>query len=289
MAEEAPKVANKGLLLLSVVLAAVVVIIYNLHVNSVRRSLEGKRVSMTRFTRTMKEGEKITAQDLEFVEIRKQDADLMGRVVEASEAKALHGKLLKQAVTAGQWVDWTYVVIGGGAEHISGRMPLGMVGVTIQVGSRNSPGPLCRPGDRVNILAKVRTDPAAEARVYRVITNVQVITTGTDVIADATKGTEYGRGSRFRQYRNMNVALRQEVSLQWHNLLAFIEDDIWLEVVRPDAVTDSKKDGLIAKELQHLVAPGKSLPRRKTTGGGVVPPARRPGSPGKGPAIPERG
>lgn len=288
MAEAKPKVANKGLLLVSVILAVVVVFIYNAHVAKIRKSMIGERMSMTKFTRTMKAGDRIVPQDLEFVDIRAQDARVMGRVVEKSEAKALHGKRLKQAVIAGQWVDWTYVVIGGGDTHISGRMPPGMVGVTIQVGTRSSPGPLCRPGDRVNILAKVRNDEAGEGRVYRVIPNVQVITTGGDVIADATKGTEYGRTSRFRQYRTMNVALRAEVSLQWHNLLSYIEDDIWLEVVRPDAGADPKIDGMIAKELQHLVAPGKSIPRRKSTGPRPAK-AKAKAKPGGPPVVPKRG
>ncbi len=51
MPEEAPQVRNKGLLLIAIILAIVVVVIYNVHVQNVRSSLQGQQIKLLQYTR----------------------------------------------------------------------------------------------------------------------------------------------------------------------------------------------------------------------------------------------
>ena len=57
MAEQAPAIQSKRLLVVALILAGVVVFIYNVHVNQVRKAGRGKMIQLLKFRRDMDSGE----------------------------------------------------------------------------------------------------------------------------------------------------------------------------------------------------------------------------------------
>lgn len=262
MAKEAPEVKNKGLLLVALVLGIVVVIIYNWHIANVRTSLQGKQVMLMTYNRAMERGEKVEAKDVVSEPIREDDAVKLGNVVQKESEKFLVGRHLRQPVTKGQWVLWNHVTgrIQGGSKEIK----QGMVAITLTLDRRMSPGPLCRPGDRVNILAKMIVDPNPEApaRVVRLIRNVEILATGsTAVIGDVNP--EGGPRRYATSYRSIAIEVGEDVSKKLYALLNFTKGDIWLEVLPEDVEFNDKKHGIINPDEPIL----RDLLQRAATSG----------------------
>ena len=56
MAEQSPEVRNKGMLLVAFVLAALVVVIYNVQISRAREEARGETIILLRFKRNIKRG-----------------------------------------------------------------------------------------------------------------------------------------------------------------------------------------------------------------------------------------
>lgn len=239
--DEVPQFRNKGVLLVAVILGGVVVIIYNVHINKVRTSLEGRRVQLLKFARTMTAGQKIDRKDLIQESIRKDDAMALGSVVEYESRNFVVGRRVRRSVSKDEWVQWLHVT--GEVEGLTRKISDDMVGITLELDPRTSPGPLCRPGDRVNIVAQIQISEDAPPRIFRIIRNVEVLSTGSDTMIRA--GESGQRTSR--SYRAIQIEVHPNVSLELHALLGLAKGKVWLEVLPQDAAQrfNEKTDGII--------------------------------------------
>lgn len=257
MAEQAPQVKNKGLLLVAVILGIVVVIIYNIHVSKIREDLQGEQVQLLRFTRSMEPGEKIEAKDIAKVDVRKITGQKLGTVVRYKSRNYVIGRKLRQRVNLDQWVEWSYVQGGGPGENKAEPLP-GHVAVTTQLDPRMSPGPLCSPGDRVNVLAflNIAEQPP---KVYRVMRNIRVLATGPRAVEGISGQAERTHGRGVRTYRTIGLEIKESESKKFVDILVYSEGKIFLEVLPSTVGFDEKRDGIINPEepaLQTLLKTG---------------------------------
>jgi len=82
MAEQAPGVKNKKLLLVSLVLGVLVVLIYNVHINRVRKAGEGNRVMLLKAPPGgLKAGRSVSLKELDKVWVSEDIAKALGSVI----------------------------------------------------------------------------------------------------------------------------------------------------------------------------------------------------------------
>ena len=218
-----------------------------------RARLEGKRVLLLKYTRSIARDEKVDRKDLAEASIRKDDAMALGCVVESENRNFVVGRRLRQSVYLGQWVQWEHVT--SSLPRVSGTIGLGMVAITLELDPRTSPGALCRPGDRVNVLAEIQIEHRTPPQVFRIIRNVQVVATGSST--GVGPGDEAEPQANW-SYRTAAIEVSPEVSLQLHRLLRLAKGGVRLEVLSPDEPFDPAKHGLINPDepiLKELAEP----------------------------------
>ena len=228
-------------------------VICRVHYARVRASLEVRQVKLLKYTRSMAAGGKIDRRDLEVTIIRKDDAKALANVVGSGSRNFLIGRRLRQSVVRGQWVQWAHV--RGDERATFPRIREGMVAMPLDLDPRTSPGVLCRPGDRVNVLAPFQLAEGAPLRIFRIIRNVKVLATGSSAEAIPRTRPEPGIDGA---YRSVTIEVSPEVALPLHKLLKLAKGSAWLEVLPPDAPLDPKRDGIINPDepiLKRLAEP----------------------------------
>jgi Flp pilus assembly protein CpaB len=251
MPEETPQVKNKGLLLVAIVLAIVVVMIYNFHVSRIRSSLQGEQLKLLQFTRSMQAGEKITKKDIQGVFVRKDTVEQLGTVVQAKSESYLLGRKIRENVNPEQWVQWSYVQGGKSGDNVESRLEPGEVGITIELDNRAPIGALCRPGTRVNLIAYLHV-PDMPPRFVRVIRNVKVLATGM-VAIEGPSGFEVGRRKTTRTYRTIGLAVKRDVSPILNNIFNYAEGKVRVEVLPQATLFDPKTDGIINPDEKDVL------------------------------------
>jgi len=173
------------------------------------------------------------------------------------------GRRVRQNVNQDEWLQWASVT----GEHFagaSGGIDKEKVGITLELDHRTSPGPLCTPGDRVNILAELQVG-SRPPRYYRVIRNISVLMTGTYVSpgmsGDGRSNASERRGAR--TYRSLAVQIDPAVSTMLLNVLGHARGPVQIEVLPPDAPYEREVDGKINPKEPELVR----LAEGKTTKG----------------------
>lgn len=237
MAEEAPKVQNKGLLLVAVALGAVVVVIYNFHINAVRTEGKGQSIRLLRLTTSKNPGEELKEKDLEEVPIQVSDAKRLGNIVEAASKSFALGRSVRQTLNQGQWLLWEHME-GTPSSSILTSVPPGKIVLTMEVSQKFSPGPMLEPGGRVHICGTLSV-AGKGPKYYRIMENVKVLATGTNLIPQAGDPTLPRERSVIRSYRTIAIQIDQKVSLQLMNILSRLPEVV-VEVVSAKSIAPSE-------------------------------------------------
>ncbi len=252
MAEQAPAVQSKRLLVVALILAGVVVVIYNVHVNQVRKAGRGKMVERMRFKRDMDPGEMITKKDIRVMEVDRLVSIGLGNVVPSKESNYAVGRILNQSVKKDDWVRYGHVT----AEEGSGparKLGDGMVAVSLELDPQNSLGDILRVYDRVNILAKLSVD-RKQLRMFRVMRGVRVMAIG----GRGESGNTMATGPRIRMgrvprsYRSITIEIPEKISLQLANVLSHRAGSIEIELCKSGGTADPA-DAKINPELKSLM------------------------------------
>jgi Flp pilus assembly protein CpaB len=266
MAEEVQNVRNKKLLLVALLLGGLVVVVYNLHIDAVRRAGTGKQVILLRFKRDMKRGEKVTANSLRKVYVDEGRAKALGHVVyleSEADFDAYQDQKLTRDVEVGQLLKPEQLSLTE-TESPSRRLDANMVAHPLMLDPRLSPGEILRPGDRVNVLAEFQFH-GRDMRFYRVIEAVQVHTVGgmgAEEPVDAGRGRLANQGG-VRAFRTITVEVKPDVSLK----LAELTKN---KIVRVEVLSSSPRlelpddAGQINPKLEQLAREAGILPREET-------------------------
>jgi Flp pilus assembly protein CpaB len=247
MAEEAPRVNNTKLLLISVLLGLVVMVVYNVHIRQVRSEARGESVTVYRLRRDARPREEIEMADLREVDIPQRVFESLGNPIKKIHIQDVIGTTrLYKPVSQGDYLTWDHFSSSGGASPTE-EIEIGMRGTTIEFDPRKSPGELLRRGDHVDVLGILRPPGEKESTTYLILPAVKVIRVPGEEI-----NARGGGGSRSR-YRTVQVQVTPEVSKQLKNVMTWVEGSLWIDV-RPSTETLPDNAGEIHDELDELPA-----------------------------------
>jgi len=225
MADETPKVQNKGLLLVALALGVIVVVIYNVHINAVRNEGKGQVVRLLQLTTAKNAGEVLEEKDLTSVPIEKSNADKLGNVVPESEKRFAVGRTMNEQVQQGQYLLWGHIESSTRSEIFKSVTPGNIIQV-FEINPKSSPGPLLQPGGYVNILGKLSLGGKAP-RYYRIMQGVRVLATGANLPAMETDNPNERARNISRSYRTIAIEIDPKVGLQLKNIQSRLpENDI---------------------------------------------------------------
>ncbi len=230
MAEVAPDIQNKKLLVIAIVLALVVVVVYNLHVSSIRTSAVGEMVELLTLTHNMQAGEVITAKDIKKIEIGQQVVKRLGSYYPADEYDfVISGNVLNQPVVKDQ-ILMGYHIISGALK--SRNFTAGKVQVALKIDPTLALGQVLRVGDFVNVLAFLSVD-GGPSQAWRVIEGVRVVAIGGVGRQDdpAPKSRRSSKPQGMRSFRSITIDVDKDQSLTLANVISHARGgQVWLEL-----------------------------------------------------------
>ncbi len=267
MAEEAPGVQNKGMLIVALVLGALVVVIYNWQIEVVRRESRGETVLLAQAQRDIKPGEKIDFdKDIVLQEVTKQFQSSLGNVVvlknKEDGIRLYKDTTFKRRVDSGRYLTLDDLQIER-PEDPSDRIDVSRVAIAVPV--REVVGDILRPGGRVNLVGKFNL--RNEIKPFRIIESVKVLGIG----GQGTKeGYQPGKGfvvsdAGQSNYRIITIEVKKEVSLQLETVLSYVPAGVKLEVenhLAPMPATAGEVNPELLRAIAGIAAPkpGTSTP-----------------------------
>jgi len=222
MAEQAPEIRNKKLLLISVALAVLVVVIYNVHIGQVRRAAQGDTVFLVQFRHDLPAGTKLSGQNTRLKEVPDWLLEGLGDVVAVNGDNEFNDKYRKDPlvmdVRTNQYLRHAHIVPEE-ADSPAKRIRLGMVAHPLLIDPAYAPGELLRPGDYVNVVGEFEFGRLGR-KFYPIIKSVRVLTVGGRSATDPMGTGSFERDTGVRSFRGIQVEVSPEVSLKLHDLTA---------------------------------------------------------------------
>ena len=262
MAEEIPAIRNKKLLVVALILAAIVVVIYNVHITQVRKAGRGQMVDLLKFRNDMDTGQVVTKKNIRVEQVDRMYYKSLGNVVARKDYDLVVGSVMNQSARKDQFVKYAHVTATEGGGPAS-RLGKNMVAVSLEIDPRNVPGDILRVYDRVNILAKLSVSKG-RLKTYRVIKSVRVLAVGGR--GEQTKRIS-NRGARTasmpRSYRSITVEIPEKISLELSNVLSHRVGSISLELC--GGSTPDPAAGKISSQLQPLAQYANPGAKHRTT------------------------
>lgn len=220
MSNDVPVIQNTKLLLLSLGLAAVVVILYNVHINQIRNAGKDDVVRLLQYKLDRRAGDQISDKDdIEVVVVNRQIAAGLGSV--HTERSRVAGKVLSRPVTRGNWVmidDFNEA----SKNSPSSRLDRGQVVVTLPLDQRMVPGRLLRFTDRVNLLGQFINDKG-QYETYNILDGLVVYGIGGRVLNESLS-LKQSEDEGVSSYRDIQVVIQRDLSRPLHNLLSHARD-----------------------------------------------------------------
>jgi len=248
MPEEAPAVQNWRLLIVACVLGLVVMVVYNVHINKIKRGLDKEMITAFRYDRNLEAGDKVAEDDLIRFELTKETAESIGRLLEEDEKDTLAvNQTINRDVSKSDFAmtgHFTTLLNSG----IGPPLPPDKVLITILIDSKKSVGRVLRIGNYVNILGMLPTKEGT-SKTYRIIEKLKVVAIG----GQTDRGG--GRSSAqtgVRSYSTITVEMKRkdpDVSLQWGNLQTYLRGSAFIEICSSQLRSPPGGAGTIAKEL----------------------------------------
>lgn len=245
---------SRKLIAVAIVLAVLVVVLYNYQVSKYRNAQAGKTVKLLRFNKDMQAGDRITAEALDTVEMPASFQRGLANCITADKLDYAVASTLNRPVRKGQWLLYEYTT-NTERDNPSNRIHPDWVTQTITIDPQKSPGEVLSIGDRVNILAMLAVN-GKPLRAYRVIQNVKVIAIGGRSYAAANTGSRRRSSGQPREYRKITIEVPPTVSLQLANILSHARAAPWIEVRNPSDLALGESVGQIDRELRTLSAAG---------------------------------
>ncbi len=250
MAEVAPDIQNKKLLVIAIVLALVVVVVYNLHVTSIRKSAVGEMVDLLVLTRDMQAGEQISAKDIKKIPMGQQVVKRLASYVTADEYNyVIGGALVNQPVVKEQILMAYHITPGALEGH---KFSPGKVQVALKLDPTLALGQILRVGNFVNVLATLSVD-GGPPEAKRIIEGVRVVAIGgvgrQEIAAHRRSSSSKTEG--MRSFRSITIEVDKDQSLKLANVISHARNgQVWLELRgRPEA---SEVTGKVNEDLDLL-------------------------------------
>jgi hypothetical protein len=231
MPEEAPAVQNWRLLIVACVLGLVVMVVYNVHVNKIRRGMDKVMVTAYRYDRNMESGDRVADDDLISVQLAKDTAEDIGRLLKKHEKGLAVNQFIQSDVSKDGFVMFGHFT-SSASTGLGNELREDKVYVTIIIDSKKSVGKVLRIGNYVNILGMLPTKQGTY-KTYRIIERLKVVAIGGNTARGGKKGSAEGG---MRSYGTITVELKckdPDVSLQWSNLQTYLRGSPFIEICSP--------------------------------------------------------
>lgn len=252
MADETQGVQNKGLLLIAILLALVVLVVYNFHIIAVKKSGQGEQLRVAQYKRAIRKGKIVDANDIIGVDVDVLDPKALGNVVLYEQRDSIIGQKLIQDVRVDQFVVWGHTLKNPG-QDVDNMITRGKVAVPIEIESSSSPGPILTSDGRVNLVGRFTLRGQAE-RAYMIMENVRVIAVGDQ---PGDQGM-IRRGSLSRSsgsYRRITIELTSEEHRRLLDVLSHIGGHVVLEVLNRDEAPP-EAGGIVDEALVQALRAG---------------------------------
>jgi hypothetical protein len=216
MAKETPVVQNSKMLALSLGLALLVVVLYNVQINKIRTEAKGTTVLMLQYKMNKHAGDTISDRDdLQAAEVDEKLAKGLKNVKTDDDRNTVVGHRLAHGVAAGDWVMRDDL-----ADQVERSIIVppheGMV--TVPIDPTYSPGRMLHLGDRVNLLGEVQATPG-HYKTMRLIDGLIVRSIGGKSVTDFAKPGEDSSSS----YREIGISLPRDMIPKWYNVLSYVK------------------------------------------------------------------
>jgi hypothetical protein len=264
------------MLMISMGLALLVVVLYNVQINSIRNADSKDAVNMLQYKMAKKAGDTISERDdIQIVPVPakmaagfnsvKKDTDLV------STGAGVIGKKLFHAVAKGDWVTLDDFPK---ADTYTEQLDEGTALVSIPVDSKMSPGSVLRVSNCVNVLGEVQVSPG-QFRTMTLMTGL--IVRSIDGRAESDSGAAAVSSNNITK---IGVIMPTKVSRQFYNLLSHVKGrQVIVEIASPRN-QKMAKDVEIDKEFTDEKSPFKKFIDQAdpgsggsfTTGGPLPPP-----------------
>jgi len=244
MPEEAPAVQNWRLLIVACLLGLVVMVVYNLHINKVRRGLDVEMVAAYRYARDMNAGDKLDEDDLEQIKLPRQTAERIGKLLDKNDKAVFVEQSIRRNVSKSDFAmpeHFTHT-----KSQKSNYLLKGQVQITISVDSKKAPGRVLRIGDHVNIVGMLPMK-AGTYKNYRIVEWLSVVAIGGQTDSGAGKMASASHG--VRSYNSITVVIDRDVSLQWKNLETYLRGAPTIEICPSTHIPTKTTQGVISPEL----------------------------------------
>ena len=233
MAKETPVVQNSKMLVLSLGLALLVVVLYNVQINKIRTEAKGTTVKLLQYKMNKHAGDTISDRDdLQAIDVDSQLAKGLKNVKTEDDRDTVVGHKLAHGVAANDWV--MRDDLADQVERNSITPPHEGL-VTVPIDPTYSPGRMLHLGDRVNLLGEVQVTPG-HYRTMRLIDGLIVRSIGGKSAGDFTKQGDEASSS----YREIGISLPREMIPKWYNVLSYVKGGrVIIELRNPsDPVTE---------------------------------------------------
>lgn len=246
---------NTKVLALALGLAAVVVILYNVQIQNIRKERESGKVNLLRYKLDRMPGDQVTDRDdIEVVGVSSEAAKGLSNVITEEYWKVRSNKTLTKAVHPGQWVEGDDFA-GSGDERPSMKIDPANEGMALPLGNL-TPGRMLRYGDRVNVWGTFQDPKTGEYKTYWVIQGLQVQGIGGQSLADAAKDTGIAT------YKDIQVQVDKSLVAQMFNLISHARgQSLWI------TLRSAKDTNFDAKKINPELMPYVKSPAAKVDNG----------------------
>ena len=242
MAQEAPVVRNKGLLIAAVALGVLVIIIYNWQIRSARQAGVGETVLVVELRQNLTANTPIDRKAVEIRQLETHFVRSLGNVIVLEQGeqdlKDVVGRTVNQDVQRGEYLRWHQITGHPSARTASAAIEEGMVAYPIAVDPVRSPGTILSVGDRVTILGKLRLKKEGKyepLQSYAIIERVPVLTIGGVARSSAVGLSRRGIGrAGMRTYRSIAVMVTPETARELDNVLTHVAGSLTVVVCSPE-------------------------------------------------------
>lgn len=245
---------NGKLLLLSLGLAAVVVILYNVHISQIRNEQQSDMMKLLRYKLDKKAGEQISEKDdIEVISISKSAADGLRSVVTSERISDYAGKTLSRPVIRGQWIQ-VDDIMETTINRPSIKIPPGMVLVTLPLDPKMIPGKMLRFGDKINVLAALPASPTnkTQYKTYHIIDGLSVHGIGGRTLSDRPNTSRVSDDDGVSSYQNIQVEVAKDLDTKLYNVISHAKgQQVWIQVRYP-LEPKSQNDGKINEQVRQF-------------------------------------
>ncbi len=234
MADETPAIQNKGLLITALVLAVIVVLLYNFQIERAVNQARGETVDVMVFARDLNPGDRVSAADMEVRSVSVEVGKGLGQVVFARDRGGITDEAINRAASKGSFVMWdhfnTFLKGGNGAVP-----PSGMGIYPLSVDRKKTPGAMLGVGDRISVWGML-PGPDGKLTSTCIIRGLKVrgIGPGDSQSFDMGSKSRVSSAKSQSSYDSIKVDITEDVRRQLENVISHVSGGLGVDKLNPD-------------------------------------------------------